>query len=569
MTRSLASQVEQLEALRRYYGPGAADRAEMHLSSVQHLQFHNADLLIRFHDTMLFLRAFPPSRNVAKRADHLLAMVEPEVERLRHSGADLKSFDLEQYSGIAGTVLTQEHTYEVARWLAQRYSKHVTADFNIDENYSKLVNTLPRFMPLIEDDTFVEPDIPFDHLLEAAAGEKGRDWLWLIDQFESLPLSPQDKTELYDALSIELEFDLRNSPASRTYARHPSEHIFVHTGPLIQRKQVSLAAELSSPPIPLRKLETAEAEQILDLAREALIVRQRELYGTTRGDADHVYEADIGRGVLIYIWGLPPDRRLPLRAYHAGCTFKNGVPINYLEAISLFDWSEVGFNTFYTYREGETAWIYSKVLHLLHQLAGVTCFSVYPYQLGHDNEEAIQSGAFWFYRKLGFRPGRPELLALTESEEKKITRTPKHRTSASTLRKLAAGHVFYEFGNASPGLYDSFSTRHIQLAAQRHMAQCFHGHLENMRSSTTGTLAQKLNINLGDWNADERAAFANFAYVLAMIPEISDWNGTEKNALIDVIRAKAAPEETTYLRLLQQHEKLKQAVVRLGSSQAL
>jgi hypothetical protein len=50
---------------------------------------------------------------------------------------------------------------------------------------------------------------------------------------------------------------------------------------------------------------------------------------------------------------------------------------------------------------------------------GTTCVSVYPYQLGHDNEEAIESGAFWFYRKLGFRPGRADLERLAEREEAK------------------------------------------------------------------------------------------------------------------------------------------------------
>ena len=567
MSRSLAAQVEQLEALRRDYGPGAAERAERHLSSVQHAHFRDAELLIRFHDTLLFLRAFPQSRAVAKLADHLLAMVEPEVEQLRAADADLDAFDLEPYSGIAGTVLTEEHTYEVARWLAQRYPKHVKANFHLEDNYSRLVNALPRFMPLLEDDTFVEPDIPFERLLSAAGGE-GREWLWLIEQFERLPLSMQDKTELYDALGIELQLDLRGSPASRTYARHPTEHLFVHKEPLIQRKQVSLANEFNAPPIPLRKLERAEGEEILDLAREALIVRQRELYGTTRGDAEHVYEADVGRGVLIYIWGLPPDRRLPLRAYHAGCTFKNGVPINYLEAISLFDWVEVGFNTFYTYRDGETAWIYAKVLHVLHQVAGTTCFSVYPYQLGHENEEAIQSGAFWFYRKLGFRPGRPELLALTQSEEKKIARQPKYRTSARTLRKLAAGHVFYEFGDAPRGLYDNFSTRNIQLRAQEWMAEHFDGNMARMKDAAVAELSRTLDVDLRRWTDQDRRAFSDFALVASMLPESAEWDAADKSALADIIRAKAAPEERQYLRLLQQHEALKKAVVTLGSSQA-
>ena len=564
MSKSLAAQLGQLEALRHDYGPGAAERAERQLSLVQHVRFRSAEEVIRFHDTLLFLRAFPQSRAIAKLADHLLAMIEPEVERLRGVGADLSPFDLEPYSGIAGTELTEQHTYEVARWLAQRDPKRVTANFNIEENYSKLVNALPRFMPLLEDDSFVEPDIPFELLLSNAAGE-GCAWLWLVEQFERLSLSMQDKTELYDALAIELQLDLRGSLASRTYARHPTEHLFVHKEPLLQRKQVSLANEFNSAPIPLRKLERAEGEQVLDLAREALLVRQRELYGTTRGDAEHVYEADAGRGVLIYVWGLPPERRLPLRGYHAGCTFKNGVPINYLEAISLFDWVEVGFNTFYTYRDGETAWIYSKVLHILHQVAGTTCFSVYPYQLGQDNDEAIQSGAFWFYRKLGFRPGRPDLLALTEAEEKRIARQPKHRTSAQTLRKLAAGHVFYEFGDAPRGLYDSFSTRNIQLRAQQHMSEHFHGDMDRMKNAAVSELSKTVGVDVEKWNDGERQSFSNFAVVTSMLPEIANWAPADKAAFVQVIRAKARPEEREYLRLMQNHVALKQAVVSLGS----
>jgi len=341
--------------------------------------------------------------------------------------------------------------------------------------------------------------------------------------------------------------------------------LFTHDAPLIQRKQVSLADELNSHDLPLRKLSSAEAEPLLQQAREALTVRHRELYGTTRADANHVYVADVGRGVQIFLWGLPPERRLPLRAYHAGCTFKNGVPINYLEAISLFDWVEVGFNTFYTYRDGETAWIYSKVLHLLHQLTGVTCVSVYPYQIGFENEEAIQSGAFWFYRKLGFRPGKPELLALTEREERKLAKNPRHRTSAATLRKLADEHIFYEFDGAPRGLYDTFSTRNIGLAVQTSMAQRYDGNLEAMRQATTMFLRDLLQVKFDDWNATEREAFSNFAYVLSLVPELEQWTQEQKQQLVQIIRAKAAGEEKDYLRLLQRHAALKRSVVKLGS----
>ena len=106
--------------------------------------------------------------------------------------------------------------------------------------------------------------------------------------------------------------------------------------------------------------------------REVMLVRYRELYGTTLGNPRSVVRADLGRGVVMHFWRLPPDRRLPLRAYVAGYTLKNGVPINYIEAIGLCEWIEVGFNTFYTYRQGETAWIYAQALRCLRALTGAT-----------------------------------------------------------------------------------------------------------------------------------------------------------------------------------------------------
>ena len=296
----------------------------------------------------------------------------------------------------------------------------LSVEWDLDEQSRQFSSSLPQLLPLLGDDCFVEADTPYLEWLSNAAGDESRILSWLLQRLENAPLTILQKTAWYDALKIDISWELGNSTASRTHGRRNRLAIYYHKAPLIRRNQVSLRQELDWPALPIRKLSRTEGEEVLNLVREVLTVRYRELYGTTRGDPAQVIETDAGRGVRIFLWGLPPDRRLPLRAYHAGLTVKNGVPVNYIEGISLCEWMEVGFNTFYAFREGETAWIYSKVLHLLHQFTGVTCFSIYPYQLGEGNEEAIKSGAFWFYRKLGFRPGKPELLAMTEREEKKI-----------------------------------------------------------------------------------------------------------------------------------------------------
>jgi hypothetical protein len=563
--KSTIALLSKVEAARELRGPGCAAQVERVLAALKDRRWREASSLIRLHDALLFLRAFPQSPDVVAEADHLLAALAKDVARLRESGADMGEFDSEAVSGIAGTRLSDTFTYEVARWLTQRYPHQVHADWDIEEQYRPMSAGLPSFLPLLEDDCAVEADTPFLTWMKNAAGQ-GRELAWLLEQIDRSTITIAEKTALYDSLAVDLKWELADSPASRTLARRILPQLFFHQEPLIRRNQVSLAEEFKAAPLPVRKLSTAEGQNILNMCRDAVTVRYRELYGTTRGDSDQVYEADAGRGVQIFLWGLPPDRRLPLRAYHAGFTLKNGVPVNYIEGISLFEWMEIGFNTFYAYRDGETAWIYSKALHFLHQRTGVRCVSVYPYQLGHENDEAIRSGAFWFYRKLGFRPGKPELMALTQSEERKIAANKNHRTSPSALRRLAAGHVFYELDQQPQGRWDTFSTRNIGFAVQRLMAGNFGGNAQVMRRLASETVAKILHLDLTSWRPLEKTAFENFALVVSLAPEFSEWAEAQKQALVEIIRAKVAPDEAEYLRLLQQHHALRDLILRLGST---
>ena len=565
MHKSQAHRLEQLVDMKRCYVPGCAKKCERLLVELRSAKLTDVESLIQFHDTLLFLRAFPQSAKVVELAESLLASFETRVNKFAASHSAALALDDESVSGIAGTTVTNTWTYELARWLVEHHPRAIRADWNLEEQYRHMATILPELMPLLADDSFVEADTPYLRWLEAAAGGKGKELSWLLGSFDNLPVPRLERTSLYDALEVNLSWDLSGSSASRTLARRPVAHYFYHDSRLLQRKQVSLADEMASAPLKLRKLNRSEGGKIIDLARDALAVRYRELHGSTHGDPNYVFKASVGRGVQSFIWGLDAEWRLPLRVYFAGFTLKNGVPINYFEAIGLLEWIEVGFNTFYAFREGETAWVYSKVLHLLHQLAGVTCFSVYPYQIGQDNEEAIQSGAFWFYRKLGFRPGRPDLLAITEREEKKIASDSGHRTSPRTLRKLAEGHMFFEWGDNPPGRWDRFSARTLGLAVQKKMAVGFLGDASKMRRAATNSLAKALGVNPETWSSREQSAFGNFAAVLALVPGVARWTQEEKRALVAVIRAKAGANESHYLQRLQKHVPLRDALLRIGS----
>jgi hypothetical protein len=553
----------RLEEERGGSGASRAARVEALLRRLGRRRFGDTASLIRFHEVLLFLRAFPQRARVVRLTEALLSSFEERVAALRRARVDLSPLDSMEVSGIAGTAIEDPLNYDVARWLSRRFPTRVDVVWDEDALPSPLAETLPRFLPLLDDDAYVEADVPYLTWLRAAKGRSGRDLAWLLARFEGLPIPDRERAELFDSLGLTIRWELGNLRASRTRSWRPVRRVFYQRTPLIRRSEVELAREMITP-LAVTRLSRRQGERTLDLMREVMTVRRRELWGTTHGDAAHVLRADVGRGLQIFLWGLPPERRLPLRAYFAGFSLKNGVPINYVEAIGLFEWMEVGFNTFYTFRDGESAWNYGQALRLLHEVLGTTCVSVYPYQLGLDNEEAIESGAFWFYRKLGFRPGRPELRATVEREEGRIAARPGYRTPKRTLRRLATGHLFLELPGTGRGAWDRFRIRDIGFAVQRRMARAYGGDATRMRLQCGAALARSLGERREAWRGQAGRVLEDFGLILGLVPGLSRWSAAEKQALARILRAKAGAEESGFLRLMQRHPGLREAILRLG-----
>jgi hypothetical protein len=573
LNKTAARLINKLEQARSQIGTINEREIVRLLSAAAKTTFgKDAPSLIRFHDLLLFFRAFPSGSSVLRLAERLLRTFEPKVKAVLAAGGDVDDFAPEEVVGIAGTVVEATFSYPMVCWLVKRHAKSISIQWADYERETQRAVIWPRFFPFMEEDSLTEANVPYLDWLKAARGRQD-ELPWLVRQFQRLPGFPKgtvekEKAALYDSLEIMVRWDMSGatgSSASRTLSRKPVKEFYFHREPLIQRRQVSLAEEFAKPPLPIKVLSSREAEKTLDLVKEATGVRYRELYGTANADPAWVVQAKPGRGVEIYFWGLPPEKRLPLRAYLAGFTVKNGVPINYVECISLFEWTEIGFNTFPAYRDGETAWIYAQTLRLLRQLHGTNAISVYPYQIGDGNEEAIASGAFWFYRKMGFRSMDPALEKLAQAEEKKVRANPKYRTSAATLRRLSKANVVYELPEAERGAWDRFSTRNIGLAVQRRMARDFDGDAEEMREAAVKRLARAIKVDPKKLKPQAQIAFADFATVLSLVPDLDRWSPGEKGALREIITAKAATNELRYQRLLQNHDLLRAAVLKLGS----
>jgi hypothetical protein len=408
-----------------------------------------------------------------------------------------------EISGIAGTSVSAVFSYEIATRLAALEPLNVEIAWDRYDEQDRLGPVVSELLPLLKEDWPVEAHVPFAEWISAAHGKRHSDLAWLLSRVRS--------AQEYDSMQVPLIWRLAASRYSRSRLRLPVRKLFVHREPLLKRADVSLERELQSAPLPIERLNRSQARAILDTIAATSAMRYRELYGFSHPDEAGVHHAAAGRGVDIYFFGVPSAWRLPLRAYHAAMFFKNGVPAGYVELLSLCERAEVGFNLYYTFREGESAWLYAKLLRLFHQVLGVTCFSVDPYQIGHENAEAVQSGAFWFYRKLGFRPTCPAVAGLVQREETRMRKAPGYRSSRRTLENLADGCLLYEMAGAETGVWDGFRIR---------------------------TLAQRLQ----------------------------QGGAAERRALKQIAQAKAAGPESRYLRWTQRDRQLRDRMIEWGTA---
>ena len=501
--------VDQLDELKTQFTPAAARRIERLLEQLARKKFNDTDSLVHYHEILLFLRAYPQSASALRDAERELQSFSNRVSYLVEKEIDISPLQHPEVSGIAGTSVTDTFSFYIVRWLLQRYASQAMVDWEWFEDENRLAETWPRFMPLLEEDAWIEANVPYRKWLAAARKERS-ELAWLIDRFNELPKPDKERAELYDSQQIYVRWTPRFN-VSRTGMRMPARKPFYHPRPLIQRREIDLRKALAEPSPPLQKLSMGQGERALDMARAASTIRYRELYGFTHGDPKYVYRVELGRGVEFFLSGLPPEKRLPLRACHSAMIYKNGVPVGYFEGLSLFERMESGFNLYYTFRDGETAWLYARILNVFHHFTGVRAFSLDPYQIGYENEEGIESGAFWFYRKLGFRPTQGDVLQLTLREEEKITTRKAYRTSAATLRKLAASPMIFELDSERRGDWDRFQIRRIGFKAQRGLS------------------------------------------------------AEEKQALAQIAKAKASREEVQFLRSLQRDERLRSVIIKLGS----
>ncbi len=508
----------ELERGRLDFGSGAGERKLRLLRALEKRRFKRSSQVLRLHDALCFMRAYPDSSVVLTTVERLLENF-PERSDLRRFRRELSD------SGIAGTTTHFAFFPATALWLAQRWGEHLTIEWQDFEHLKKLEDLLPRLVLFGEQLGLDEFNFGARGWIERLKASDETDAEFVLRRLGQLPID-------FETVLEELVIPFRLSPGlgtpSRTTEKYVRVPIVFQTRP-VRRSRPSIKRELARAPLPVQTMSPRVGRKLIDLARATMVTRARDLDAFAHGNRNDVRLVDCEGGLQIALIGVRPEHRFLLETLYGFVLLKNGVPAGYGTYLALFNSAEIAFTIFETFRTAEAAWMYGRVLKIAHDVLGCNVFTVDPYQIGRDNDDAIRSGAWWFYQKLGFRPRSARCLQLMRQEERRMKTTPTHRSSAATLKKLASDNLY---------LYSN-----------------------KRRNDVIGMLPlANVGLQITDYLA---LAWKRWGPLILILPGIERWPAADKRALAAVVRSKGGPRESEYLFHFDRHRRLRRAIQRL------
>jgi hypothetical protein len=560
---STARILKRLEKIKTTFTPAAkSERLELLISMAKHFRsspLKSARHIESYHDLLSFARAYPDSPAILALVERELRNFNKRIDIYKTATKDKQATELDD-TGIINTSVSNAFSYEMTRFIAETYPALIEIDWDAIEEagVDNISGILGQLVTWQENDT-----LDNDEKLET------KDWLTigrtrklctelqvLLALIDNPAIPYLLRKHLYESAEIPVRWRLTKCQGSRTLLRLPSHGTFYQSEPILPRTR-NLRSDLAKSAVPLRKISSQVGSKYVRAIREVLASRVRELYPLTNSNPDEVYLAEPGRGVQIVIFGNHPRVRLPLEGNFGALLVRNGLPIGYGVAAVIFDRVEIAINIFPAFRSGESSFVIEHFFRLFHHHFGAKSFLVRAYQIGDDNEEALESGSFWFYYKLGFRPVKTAVRALAEREALKVANISGYRSSLRTLKRLAKSDVFFDINELSMKGFDEFSLINLGKVITRLAATRYGGNRQQMEIDCERRLLRILGKPLlTRWTDDERTALRRLAPLLVLIPTLKKWPRQEKSDLAAIIRAKGAVCEKQFVALSQKHPRL-------------
>lgn len=539
-----ASALRRLERLRTTFGDDVAATKLALLRRLARSPLHTAAQVHRLHEALCFMRAYPDDERLLAQVVRMLERFDRRADLVRHRErlAD---------SGIAGTAIHYRFFWSTAHWLAGRWPGQLKLERDDDQAAAQLDRALPLIAPAVAAEWFNAGTVPALPAMDRLRGRRG-DADWFVGNLARMPGDGFTREAFADGVDAPFVLEPGRDTPSRSRAHFAPAPQACRVRAL-RRGRPELRAAVATPPRGVRVLPRRQALGFIELARGAMVTRARDLMAFEYASPRDVRLVDDGDGLGFGFCGVIPERRFLLPALYGHVMLMNGVPIGYGQVEVIGPFAAVSFNTFETFRGAEAAYVFARLLAATHHVFGGSAFSVEPYQLGADNEEAIETGAWWFYHKLGFRPRAAAALRIMRTENLRRRANPRHRSSPATLRRLAAYPMFFATRPGDrPGLppLQEALARGVDWLARRGGGAAAEAAADEAARRVTGLRS------LRGFSPGERLAWRRWAPLVASLPGVTRWPKAQRRALADIARAKGRPEEIEFLVRFAAHPRL-------------
>ncbi len=456
---SFKSSVGALRAVQNKFDPDSIERQRACLERLSRLTFPLNEATAQYHDSLLFLAAHPHDRPLERRVAAELARLERFLKARRHA-RPIAAFEDQ---GMAWIDIVTRFSHDAARWMLGHPHASVALD-SFEQPTAELNDILKLTLPALERSE-TTAGCGNDELMDALKVRPARRLPFLVQELSRHDGEPLLKDHLYDSLGVFLRIRPTNGRFSKARNRLPMPRGTVHQQDIVKKFDV---AGLIDTPLPApRVMRRAERDEAILVLKNTMALTVRETDPCTYLEPDSLRIVDLERGLSCAVFGMTPDRQLPLESYVGFTLFKNGLPVAYGGAWIFGPRAAFGMNIFEPYRGGESGYMMAQVLRTYRQTFRVDYFEVDAHQFGLDNPDGIASGAYWFYHRHGFRSIDATLDALAASEKATIDRRPGHRSSERTLFKLTGSNVALNFGRHVPMHIFDITTEVTRVTAKR------------------------------------------------------------------------------------------------------
>lgn len=540
-------EIEQLALIKNRFGKPFRDDKIKLLKQIETCKSFKIGALKKYHECLLFLIAYPENQLL-----FTLALSElKRVNDVLKSKAALNDGQLFS-SGMNHSKMICSYSYDLVKWLYHQYPTAVEF-YSCDATSDKQQEVMRLLMPFVQHQLIEEGNtLSFTKWMALSVKNKNSNRLgWIIKRFDAIS-DEAVRDFLFASLKIFVSITLNDNMHSRSTGVELAGSVFYHDAML---KKSSADFIFFNEPIQIKRLNANEKEHLLAVARMSLCCLQRETNPITYAEASATEYYELQRGISIALFTMKASRRLTLESYIGYMAFKNGAPVAYGGGWIYNLQSKIGVNVYEPFRGGESAFIFTEVLRLYAARFNVKCFIAEPYQIGKGNKDGVNSGAFWFYYRLGFRPMEKELSVLAKAEFDKLMANKNYRTPKATLKKLALSNMHLR-DKAHEG-FSFLDLTKLSLAQIKNEAEKYNSYTLSNSENCFDEVMKKLAVNdFKSWPFDEQQSFIRLSNFVVMIEELPYWSKKEKTDLVKLMRSKGSASEATFIKYLQQHGKL-------------